>query len=237
MTTFFIILGIIVVLVFIANSSKSTDSVTVSPKKVISQAGTQTNSSENVPTVAELVNSVKTLDDLRKFEKKEKEIEAKYGEDFENKHCAKLYQRYSDAFSKLCNKILFYQYVPEINTDTPLATLADAYKLYSVDDYKQRKKGTKQDHWEEIGAGQIMGQTLESALEPQPLYLTTLIKFRETVEGNLSSDEKLNVIRDLIEKDVEFKKRFFFVESEAEKLIKRYSKTKQRATNSVMTEQ
>lgn len=238
MTTFLIILAVVVVIIFVAGASKQSGSTSTkssvdtgtnnyySSKKTNSQTSTPTNSSENVPTVAELVNDVKTLDDLRRFEKKEKEIEAKYGEDLENKHYGKLYQRYTDAFSKLCDKILFYQYVPELSTDTPLATLLDAYKYYTVDDYKQRKKGTKPDHWQEVNAGQIMGQTIESALVPKPHHLNTLMKFRETVESTFTSEDKSTAIRELISKDIEFKKMFFSVDNETEKLIKRYSKTK-----------
>lgn len=217
MTTFFLILGVIILIVYLIGSSKKTNvknnttSIKYTNSSSISPAEFNR---EKIPTVAELAKEVETIEDFKVFERKQEEVYNKFSEDFDNKYYERLYGRYEDAYAKISEKIsekaFFYQYTPCIDLDTPLKNLSMAFAHFTPDDYKLKKKGTSIDDWQEITGSELMnGGKVEDALEKKPEYYQALIEFREVIESKLTLQEKHLKIIEIAKNNLSFRKEFF----------------------------
>jgi hypothetical protein len=229
MTIFLIIIVVIGLVFFISQGAKTTNlnqtkrltkiNETNSQKNSINDYSTFNNTTKSkvtqaLPTVAELVKAVNTIEDFEKFEKKQKEVDALFSQDYDNKQNEKLYRRYESAFAtianKLSDKIFYYQYLPELDLETPNKDLLDAFEVCTVEQYKLRKSKHK-DCWEEITGNELMGgNKLENCIKIKPDYTGTLVQFRNIVESNLTLAQKHHELIDLINNNVSFKKKYFY---------------------------
>jgi hypothetical protein len=217
MTTFIIILGVIIFIVYLIGSSKTINikNNTTSIKNTNKSSVSTTDlNREKIPTVAELVKEIETIEDFETFERKQEEVYKIFSEDYDNKYYERLYNRYEDAYSKISDKIsnkaFFYQYTPYIDLDTTLKDLSMAFAHFTPDEYKLKKKGTSIDDWQEITGNELMnGGKVEDAIEKKPEYFQALIEFREVIESKLTLQEKHENIIEIAKNNASFKKEFF----------------------------
>jgi hypothetical protein len=184
---------------------------------------------KSTPTIAELVRAGNTIEEFEEFEKRYEEIYKVFSADFDNKFNEKMYRRYENAFSKIDNKIsdkVFYgQYLPQLDLNTPLKTLSNAYKVFNTVEYKLKRKNTDPNDWQEFTGNELMGgHKIESLIKNKPDYFTGLFQFRGIIEGKLSIDEKSDKILELISNDLVFRKEFFSNENSIELVIKKLLK-------------
>ena len=146
--------------------------------------------SKNIPTVAELVRGVNTIEDFEKFDKKHEEIDRNFGKDYSNKQNEKLYLLYENAADKidkkLSDKIFYFQYLPEIDLETSNKDLLNAFEICTSEQYKVKKKENS-NSWEEIDGSELMqGKKIEEYLLKKTDYFDVLVQFRKIVESNLT---------------------------------------------------
>jgi hypothetical protein len=224
-----ILIGVIIVLIILGVGMSEPIQSTDNKRKPKQFKSVRKNYSENditsskksAPTIAELVKSVNSIEELAEFEKKQQEIFVKFSQDFDNNYNEKLYNRYENAFGKIAEKVFYYQYLPEVGLDTKLKNLLIAYKAFNAAEYRLKKKNTDQNDWQEITGDELMGgRKLEDIVQSKPEYFNGLLQFRTILEGELPRDEKLNLARQLIYDDLFFKEKFFLDENEFESIIK-----------------
>ncbi|GAB4358794.1 MAG: hypothetical protein Kow006_27440 [Gammaproteobacteria bacterium] len=90
------------------------------------------------------------------------------------------------------SKIYQWQFIPNVNLDTPKDILEHAYKVYSNDEYhalKEKFPDNKSDWYGIDGYGEKE--------DPEP-YIKSLIKFRSIVESSESREEKIKNINQLV---------------------------------------
>ncbi len=93
--------------------------------------------------------------------------------------------------------VLEWQFVPYIDLETPKVILEKAYKTFSNDEY-DRLVGTfgdKEKDW--VG---LAGQNHDCKEEPDPA-VKALIKFRDIVESDLSKEEQVKKINQLVSRN------------------------------------
>jgi hypothetical protein len=235
MSTIIIVVAVIFILYILPNltekedkrkkssSKKSvTDYYSESNKKQIVKSTTnyytennkkEVDTTERIPTVAALIKAVNSIEDVKQFIKRQNEVDnnlSNYNTDREYDRNVKLCERYQDAFSALDRKILFYQYIPDIDLETDSSELINAYRIYSIQDYKLNKRKLKEGCWNEIYALDLSElDKVEDAGEPKPKYFKSLIEFRKIIESSSSVEEKYKDIFDLVTSDSLFYYEFF----------------------------
>ena len=206
MITFIIIAGALIAVFLIFGKSNETSTIQKEEKLKPDYS--------DIPTVAELVKKVNTVEDFDLFEKEQEEIYKKYSEDFDNKYYEKLYNRYQAAFSKIDSKlsdnVFYYQFVPYIDLDTPLKELDLAYSYCEKSEFPNKKMGTNSSDWQEITGRDLIGsKSIEELLETKPDYFDSLVLFRKIVEGKDQIEIKIQKCIELLNQKSSFRQQFF----------------------------
>ena len=163
-------------------------------------------------TVASLIKSVKTIDDVKAFEKEserlmDKFVDSSYG----NTRLEKLSDIYQEAFDEACGLIFYYQFVPRISLDTSKEILDYAYEVIPVKDYEAKRKviGGTEYEWEVIKADDLYNDKLDNVITKRPFYWKTLLSFRQIVDSKESFSKKKEAINLLVKSDKSFFDEFF----------------------------
>lgn len=167
-------------------------------------------------TVASLLKSVKSEKDIKKLEQQSEKYADKFQDsDYENTKYEKLSEIYQDAFAKACDMVFYYQFVPELELNTPKSTLDFAYEVVKVEEYKSKRKeiGGTDYEWEEITGDYLYDDKLENVIEKKPFYFDSLVKFRQIVDSEDSFEAKKDAVNSLANSDKSFFDQFFNRES------------------------
>lgn len=240
MTTFIIIVCVIAVIIF-ANSQSKNPTNTQPQQRKNNQDNTpyrkraETPEVNPIPTLAALVKSVNTIEEFEAFEKKYDEISTLHSQDFDNKYNERLYRRYESAFAdisnKLSDKIFYYQYIPDIDLDSKLEEVLNAYKVFTPEEYKVKKKKTEEGDWNEITGNELMGGTkLENVVAKKPNYYDALVEFRQIVESKITASEKYTKLSHLISNNFNFKIFYASTDKDVERIATHYSNTKEKTS-------
>jgi hypothetical protein len=156
--------------------------------------------------IKEIAGSISTIEDYKQCEAKLKQIEKvrmkSYSDELEEV-IEQQYELYSEVLELADEKVILYQFEPDLDLSTPLSVLQYGYKCFSPGDYKSKKTAlSKYGCWIEITFG---GDEKES---PSSNF-KRLLKFREIVESSISPEEKILEIDALVTKSREFLDEFF----------------------------
>jgi TM2 domain-containing membrane protein YozV len=167
-------------------------------------------------TVASLIKSIKTIDDVKALEKEserlmDKFVDSSYG----NTRLEKLSDIYQEAFDEACELIFYYQFVPRVDLDTPKEILDYAYEVFPVKDYEAKRKeiGGTQYEWEAIKADELCNDKLDNVITKRPFYWKTLLSFRQIADSKESFSKKKEAINLLVKSDKSFFDEFFLRDS------------------------
>jgi hypothetical protein len=226
----FIILTIVIIAFVIGGISKIITGESNVPNSRYSKSLQKKDSALNqqikIPTIAELIGPIETLEQVKEFEKQMMEIYCTPSHG--NKNFEKLQDRCEAAMYRMWDKVIYYQYLPDdnISLTTPLSELKNeieyGYKYFTPTEYKKLRKKINND-WFEIDGGILKEATsIDETLEKKSSFYTdistlnALVKYREIVESRIEFDEKINSILNLLKYEDSFRRLFFISESEVE---------------------
>ncbi len=103
------------------------------------------------------------------------------------------------------SKVLYYQFIPEIDLTTPKRVLDHAYKCFSPEEYEEKKSQISENPHEWHKNDLIDGA---EKLSPDP-FVNSQKKLREIFEGELSKGEKIIKINQLAARSKALRNAFF----------------------------
>lgn len=158
----------------------------------------------------EIADNINTIQQFRSLERKMETAENRMSE-------AESERAYENACHKhdvlqaavdiAQSKIYQWQFIPNIDLDTPKFILDHAYKVYSSEDYQTLKVKLSADKSDWYG---IDGYSEKEDSEP---CIKSLIKFRTIVESNIPREEKIQKINQLVSRNKLLSEEFFDSES------------------------
>jgi hypothetical protein len=171
------------------------------------RSGSNKRSERNVSIEAqEIADKVTTIQQFRSLERKLETAENRMSEveserAYENA-CHK-HDVLQAAVDIAQSKIYQWQFIPNVDLDTPKHILEHAYKVYSDEEYqglKETLSGNKSDWYGIDGYGEKD--------DPEP-NIKSLIKFRSIVESSESREEKAQKINQLVSRNKSLFEEFF----------------------------
>lgn len=207
MTTAFIVITVLVVLYFIGSASD--------PKKHQKSSYSNKKSKNLIvlPTTKSLVESIETIDDIKKLESKLKEYEKEFAESsYEDKKYERLCKVYENAIYKAYDVVFYYQFIPDyVELDTPMNILKMAYKVVEAKDFQEKRKETKstKDEWDEYSANDIGDDSIDDLIEKEPIYLKDIIRIRGMIDKKLAYGQIKDEIDRVAIADITFFESFF----------------------------
>jgi hypothetical protein len=118
------------------------------------------------------------------------------------------YQILQEAFDIASNKVLRWQFIPNIDLETPLAVAKSSYKIFPITEYEYRiiELGNKKDEW--------FGLRGDEEPDEKDEDITFIIKFRTIVENSeLDVEEISKKINSLASRNPGCASKFFDIES------------------------
>lgn len=117
------------------------------------------------------------------------------------------YQILQEAFDIASNKVLRWQFIPNVDLETPLAIAKNAYKVFPASEYEDKvlELGNKKDEW--------FGLRGDEEPDERDEDIEFIIKFRTIVENcELTDDDISKKINSLVSRNHECASNFFDVE-------------------------
>lgn len=177
---------------------------TQSPKK------TQNRTNNTLPTVQQLIDEVKTIEDFKKlrtaFNRAEKSYE---NSQTDNPRIEEKYRIYDEAFWKASDKTLYRQFVPNLDLNMSKEKIENAYKIIPISEYEtiRNEIGGTEYEWTEISADDF----IEKNFETKPLYFDSLPKFQLISNDNQKTyEEKIELINEFGKSNKPFVDEFFY---------------------------
>jgi len=166
---------------------------------------------ENI-TLKSILASVNKPQDIKKIERESEKYDDKFANsDYENTKYEKLSELYQEAFRQACDLVFYYQFVPELNLDSPKHVIEFAFKTVEKSEYKAKRKeiGGTDYEWNEFTGDDLYDSKLSEVIEEPPFYYNSLVKFKQIVDSDIPFEEKKNRINNLVESDKSFFDEFF----------------------------
>lgn len=159
-------------------------------------------------TAVQIAARVKTLDDLRRLEEHLAITEDAETTSENYDAWVKYSARIEDAVFRLRDKVLRWQYVPDLDLSTPLEVVERAFLVVLVDEFPPKRKEFKstKDEWEPLQA--------DDPPQEAPVFMGGLLAFRRLLEGQLVLDGLATKISGIADEYPEFKGEFFDVSSD-----------------------
>lgn len=171
------------------------------------KATNQTN--KTLPTVKQLVDEVKTIEDYKKLKTAFNRVEKSYEtSQTDNPQLDKKYNIYNDAFWEASNKILYRQFLPGLDLNMSKEKIENAYKIIPIAEYKtiRNEIGGTEYEWIEISADDY----IEKNFEIKPMYFDSLPKFQLIANDNQKTyEEKIELINEFGKSNKVFVDEFF----------------------------
>ena len=200
------------------NSKKQYDTLKVKevlskPKITISVSPSKSSKpkQENI-TLKIILASVTKPQDIKKLERESEKYDDKFANsNYENIKFEKLSELYQEAFRQACDLVFHYQFMPELNLDSPKNVIDFAFKTVDKSEYKLKRKeiGGTEYEWNEITGDDLYDSKLSEVAEEPPFYYDSLVKFRQIVDSDIPFEEKKNSVNSLVESDKSFYDEFF----------------------------
>lgn len=199
---FWIIFGVIAFIVFAVLLGKTEGNKSDTNRS-------KTNVTNKLST-KELVDQVRTLDDLKHLKTKFQRAEKSYENNLSgsNQKIERRYETLHDAYYQACDKTLFYQYQPMLGLESSLEEIDNAYAIYPIAEYDEARKkiGGADRDWIPISGDEYLNKDFETA----PKHISTLKEFRLIADDlNLTFEEKAFKIQELA-KNRSFRDEYFF---------------------------
>ena len=155
--------------------------------------------------------SVETFEDLKSLENESKRYLKNFQDSYDDTKLESLADKYEKAFIKATDKTFFFQFIPNLDINTPMKVVAEAYEVFSASDYKDKAHNlsSNSSDWLEIRGTDLLNDDLENSLEKKPIFLGSLRQFRQIIETpNTSTNEKVELINKLANLDIAFYNEF-----------------------------
>ncbi|TPN87139.1 hypothetical protein [Aquimarina algicola] len=168
----------------------------------------KTNSSKSLPKIETLVSEINTIQDYRKLKAKYNRAEESYMTTHSDT-AEKRYELYENAFLEASEKVMFYQYFPDLTLDAEKDEIENTCKIVELSEYEKIRKeiGGSDADWVEITCGDYVDKSYET----KPKYLPSLVKYQAIINSTEISDfDKAKVVENLIKKDAVFFDEFFY---------------------------
>ncbi len=175
------IIVIVVVLMIIGGMLSGEESIKSNNKSK------STGSNKSSKIIAEEVITIAHLRSLeRKLERADEQRQQHQTSIKAEEKADEKYQTLQDAFDIALNKILRWQFIPNIDLETPLALAKNAYKVFPASEYEHKKReiGGSTDEWYELRGDEDPDEKDEE--------IKFVIKFRTIIENPELSDEEIS---------------------------------------------
>ncbi len=209
MTILYIILALVGVFVIFGIIGTIQEKNNPKLKETKSTKKPQNRTTKKLPTVQQLVDEVKTIEDFKKlrtaFNRAEKSYENSQND---NPQIEKKYRIYDDAFWRASDKILYRQFVPDLDLNMSKDKIENAYKIIPIAEYEtvRNKIGGTEYEWTEISANDF----IEKEFEKKPMYFDSLSKFQVISNDNEKTyEEKIELINEFGKSNKPFVDEFF----------------------------
>lgn len=183
-----------------------------SPKLKQSNSTRKTHNQTNktLPTVKQLVDEVKTIEDYKKLKTDFNRVEKNYeNSQTDNPQLDKKYEIYNEAFWEAGNKILFRQFIPDLDLKMSKEKIENAYKIIPIAEYEtiRGEIGGTEYEWIEISANDY----IEKNFEKKPMYFDSLPKFQLIINDNQKTyEEKIQIINEFGKSNKSFSNEYFY---------------------------
>ena len=196
MTIFYIILALVGIFVIFGVIGTIQEKNNPKLKESKSTKKPQSRTNKTLPTVQQLVDEVKTIEEFKKlrtaFNRAEKSYE---NSQTDNPQIEKKYRIYDDAFWKASDKTLYRQFVPDLDLNMSKDKIKNAYKIIPIAEYEtvRNEIGGTEYEWTEISANDF----IEKEFEKKPMYFDSLPKFQIISNDNEKTyEEKIELINE-----------------------------------------
>ena len=180
------------------------------PVKNESSKKYQNRTTKTLPTAQKLVNDVKTIQDFKKLRTAYNRAEKSYeNSQTDNPQIEKKYRIYDEAFWKASDKILYRQFIPDLDLNMSKEKIENAYKIIPIAEYEavRNEIGGTEYEWTEISADDF----IEKEFEKKPMYFDSLIKFQEISNNkDKTYEEKIELINEFGKTNKPFVDEFFY---------------------------
>jgi hypothetical protein len=201
--------AIIIVVALIVFGAMFSDEENSSPEK--KSKGSPSNKSAK-----EIANEITTIAQFRALERKLERSDEKrqQSQDYDSRslkaeeRAEEKYQILQEAFDLVSNKVLRWQFIPNVDLETPLAVAKSAYKIFPITEYEDRmlELGNKEDEW--------FGLRGDEEPDEKDEDIKFIIRFRTIVENpEFADDEVSKKINSLVSRNLECASSFFDIES------------------------
>jgi hypothetical protein len=164
----------------------------------------------------EIANEITTIAQFRALERKLERSDEKrqQSQDYDSRslkaeeRAEEKYQILQEAFDLVSNKVLRWQFIPNVDLETPLAVAKSAYKIFPITEYEDRmlELGNKEDEW--------FGLRGDEEPDEKDEDIKFIIRFRTIVENpEFADDEVSKKINSLVSRNLECASSFFDIES------------------------
>lgn len=165
-----------------------------------SQSSKKSKSTAKTKSAKEIADEVTTIAQFRSLEKKVERADEKRQESqaydarslkAEERNEEKYYVL-QEALDIASNKVLRWQFIPDVDLETPLEIVKNAYKVFPASEYEEKKSalGNNSDYW--------YGLQGDEEPDEKDEELKFILKFRTIVDNSeLSKEEKMKKINSL----------------------------------------
>lgn len=163
-----------------------------------------------LPTVKQLVDQVKTIEDYKKLKTDFNRVEKSYeNSQTDNPLLDKKYEIYNEAFWEASSITLFRQFLPGLDLKMSKEKIENAYKIIPITEYQiiRNKIGGTEYEWIEISANDY----IEKNFEKKPTYFDSLPKFQLIISDNQKTyEEKIQLINEFGKLNKSFSNEYFY---------------------------
>ncbi|MDO6738659.1 hypothetical protein [Wenyingzhuangia sp. 2_MG-2023] len=209
MTIFYIILALVGFFVLFGVIGTIQEKNNPKLKESKSTKKPQSRTNKTLPTVQQLVDEVKTIEDFKKLRTAFYRAEKSYkNSQTDNPQIEKKYRIYDDAFWKTSDKTLYRQFVPHLDLNMSKDKIENAYKIIPISEYEtiRNEIGGTEYEWTEISANDF----IEKEFEKKPMYFDSLSKFQNITNNDEKTyEEKIELINEFAKSNKPFVDEFF----------------------------
>ena len=200
----FIIIVVIIFVIFGVIGSKTEKNETGK-----SQTSRTKKPKQSLPSVSQLVDEIKTIEDFKKLRTTFNRVERSYANSLsENPNIEKKYRIYEEAFLKAGEKTLFKQFVPDLETDTSQEQIDSAYQITPISEYAKLRDniGGSDNDWLDITANEFIYKEYET----KPIFFLSLIEFQKLTNDNAKNwEEKVRLLNEFGKTNKSFVNEFY----------------------------
>lgn len=161
-----------------------------------------------IGTLAEKVTSPSELRALERRRQAAEDAVASAGDEAEYERAVARSELLEEASELAMGKVLRWQYLPQLDLDTPSSTIQMAFKVFDAQSMKELRRT--------VGGGEGDWHGLDgyAEREDEPEYLKGLLRYRAIVESSVGVEEKASKIQSLLREESALAREFFEEEGE-----------------------